>query len=214
MLFGDSHAGAWFPAVEAVARQRGWRLVVVTKSACSAASVRIIQDKLHRPYDECVRWRESTWSYIASLHPAAVVMTSAAAGGDLAGSAADPDATWVAGWARSADQLGRTGAKLYLISDTPYQPGDVPVCLSAHARDPAACTVSRDRALPEPARRARIEDTLRRRGVTVIDPTPWFCTAVRCPVIVGNVLVYRDASHVTATYSRLLAPRLAHVLRP
>jgi hypothetical protein len=33
-----------------------------------------------------------------------------------------------------------------------------------------------------------------------------FCTAERCPVIVGNTLVYFDWAHVTFEYSRLLAP--------
>jgi hypothetical protein len=141
-------------------------------------------------------------------------MTSAAAGGDLADKSADPDSTWIAGWARTADQLARTGAKLFLISDTPYQSGDVPVCLSAHERDPAACTVSRDKAFPDPARRQQIEFVLKARGVAVIDPTPWFCTATTCPVIVGNVLVYRDAGHVTATYARMLAPLLSPHLNP
>jgi peptidoglycan/LPS O-acetylase OafA/YrhL len=214
VLFGDSHAGAWFPAVEGVAEQRGWKLVVVTKSACSAASVRIFQAKLNRPFDECVRWRESTWDYIASLHPAMVVMTSAAAGGDLADKPADPDAAWTAGWARSADRLAAAGARLYLLDDTPYQPGDVPECLSAQPSAPGRCAAGRAAALPNHQRRAMIDAALRRRGVTTIDPTPWFCTATVCPVIVGNVLVYRDVSHVTATYARLLAPLLSPYLTP
>jgi hypothetical protein len=33
-----------------------------------------------------------------------------------------------------------------------------------------------------------------------------FCTAVRCPVIVGNTLVYFDRFHMTAEYSQALAP--------
>jgi peptidoglycan/LPS O-acetylase OafA/YrhL len=214
VLFGDSHAGAWFPAVEGVAQRRGWRLVVVTKSACSAASVRIFQAKLNRPFDECVRWRESTWDYIGSLHPAMVLMTSAAAGGDLADKPADPDAAWTAGWARSADRLATSGAKLYLLDDTPYQRGDVPECLSAHPAAPQQCAVGRAAALPNPARRAMIDAALRGRGVTTIDPTPWFCTTTGCPVIVGNVLVYRDVSHITATYARLLAPLLSPYLTP
>jgi hypothetical protein len=214
VLFGDSHAGAWFPAVEAIAAERRWRLVVVTKSACSAASVRIFQAKLNRPYDECVRWRESAWAYIRSMRPAIVVMTSAAAGGDLVGATGDPDAVWTAGWARSADLLAGSGARRYLIEDTPYQRADVPECLSAHPSDPAACAVDRRNAWPGPARRAMIADAMRRRGVTTIDPAPWFCAATTCPVIVGNVLVYRDVSHVTATYARLLAPLLGPYLKP
>jgi hypothetical protein len=214
VLFGDSHAAAWFPALRAIAGVRGWTLVVVTKTACSAASVRIFQAKLNRPFDECVRWRESAWGYIGSLHPAMVVLTSAAAGGDLAERTADPDAVWTAGWLRSAQLLARTGARLYLIDDTPYQRGDVPECLSAHPRDPRACAVDRPDALPNPRRRAMIDAALRPLGVTVIDPTPWFCTSSSCPVIVGNVLVYRDVSHLTATYARLLAPLLGPYLRP
>jgi hypothetical protein len=69
--------------------------------------------------------------------------------------------------------------------------------------------VPADTALLAPDRRRAITTKLRTKGVTVIDPTPWFCTATACPVIVGNVLVFRDPSHMTATWSRLLAPQLA-----
>jgi hypothetical protein len=34
---------------------------------------------------------------------------------------------------------------------------------------------------------------------------PWLCTAQTCPVIVGNLLVYRDESHLSTAYSSLLA---------
>jgi hypothetical protein len=59
-----------------------------------------------------------------------------------------------------------------------------------------------------------IDAALRARGVTIIDPITWFCTSSTCPVIVGNVLVYRDVSHITATYARLLAPLLNQSLTP
>jgi hypothetical protein len=38
------------------------------------------------------------------------------------------------------------------------------------------------------------------------DVTDLFCTADRCPVIVGNTLVYVDTMHMTVEYSRLMAP--------
>jgi hypothetical protein len=43
-------------------------------------------------------------------------------------------------------------------------------------------------------------------GGQYADLTELFCTTDRCPVIVGNTLVYLDQSHVTLEYSRLLAP--------
>jgi hypothetical protein len=39
-----------------------------------------------------------------------------------------------------------------------------------------------------------------------------FCTADRCPVIVGNTLVYRDDNHVTTEYARVLAPLLTEMV--
>jgi len=35
---------------------------------------------------------------------------------------------------------------------------------------------------------------------------PWFCTATFCPVVVGNVLVYKDFSHISTNYARTLVP--------
>ncbi|WP_278184057.1 SGNH hydrolase domain-containing protein, partial [Mycobacterium alsense] len=43
-------------------------------------------------------------------------------------------------------------------------------------------------------------------GGQYADLTELFCTPDRCPVIVGNTLVYADEHHVTLDYSRLLAP--------
>jgi SGNH domain (fused to AT3 domains) len=36
--------------------------------------------------------------------------------------------------------------------------------------------------------------------------TDLFCTPVRCPVVVGNQLVYRDDNHLTVGYATWLAP--------
>ena len=46
-------------------------------------------------------------------------------------------------------------------------------------------------------------------GGQYADLTQLFCTANRCPVIVGNSLVYFDEHHVTFEYSRLLTPAIA-----
>jgi hypothetical protein len=43
-------------------------------------------------------------------------------------------------------------------------------------------------------------------GGQYADLTELFCTADRCPVIVGNTLVYLDWTHLTVEYARALAP--------
>ncbi|MEY2398887.1 MAG: hypothetical protein QOJ00_2061, partial [Actinomycetota bacterium] len=51
-------------------------------------------------------------------------------------------------------------------------------------------------------------------GATYVDPLPWFCFEERCPAVVGSTPVYWDGIHLTATYARSLAPKLAAVFSP
>jgi len=49
-------------------------------------------------------------------------------------------------------------------------------------------------------------------NVRLIDLTRFFCVDGFCPAVIGNVLVYHDGSHLTATYARTLAPFLADAI--
>lgn len=214
VLFGDSHAGHWFPALESIAKKRHWKLVAVTKSACSAGDTLIYLDQLKREFTECVQWRRAAWQHIRSLHPAMVIMASTAPSNEALNVTGTQDQAWADGWKRSVDAVSGPGTKVYFINDTPWQAGPVPDCLSAHLNDPQACARSRAIAVNEPERRKLIMDAARREGAEIIDPVPWFCTASRCPSIVGNMLVYRDQHHVTTAYSTFLAPLLSARLKP
>jgi hypothetical protein len=108
----------------------------------------------------------------------------------------------------------RGGPKLLVIRDvpSPHQTLDsVPDCVASHRHDLAACAGTRARwVLPDPlVDAAKAEPG---HQVTIADLTNWFCTATTCPAVIGGALVYLDASHITATYSRSLAPALAPVV--
>jgi hypothetical protein len=60
----------------------------------------------------------------------------------------------------------------------------------------------------EPVRRANVAKLAESLGVTVIDPLPWMCLDTKCPIVIGNVLVYRDNHHITPPFARLVAPML------
>jgi hypothetical protein len=51
-------------------------------------------------------------------------------------------------------------------------------------------------------------------GTRVIDPTGQFCAGTLCPAVIGDVLVYRNSGHVTATYTATMAPWLGRRLPP
>ncbi len=212
VLFGDSHAGHWFPALEAVALEKRWKLVVVSKSACSVADTLIYLPQLKREFTECVQWRRDALAHIRSLRPAKVIAASTYPSNELLGVTGSQEDAWAAGWRRSLRAIAAPGTQLYFVNDTPWQRGSTPECLSAHPEHPAACGRDRGSAIAKPDRRKLVADAARAEGATVIDPTPWFCTRTVCPSVVGNVLVYRDQHHVTTTYSRLLAPLIAEQL--
>jgi len=51
-------------------------------------------------------------------------------------------------------------------------------------------------------------------GARLVDLTGILCGDGSCPVIAGNVIMYRDAGHLTATYSTHFADVFAGLLRP
>jgi hypothetical protein len=44
--------------------------------------------------------------------------------------------------------------------------------------------------------------------VRIVDLSDYFCDVRLCYPVIGNVLVYRQLDHLTATYARTLAPIL------
>ncbi|MBN1173411.1 MAG: hypothetical protein JXA67_14665, partial [Micromonosporaceae bacterium] len=208
VLFGDSHAGHWFPALDAVAKQRHWKLIPYSKSACSAASVLIRLKELKREYTECVAWRNTVVERLKALHPFMVIMSSVGDGGVLIGGGKDIDRSWTDKWMETVARVKPFTSRVVLIADTPWPAVNVPDCVSSHPHDVSACSRPVSEAIAKPHRREMVNQAASRAGVSVIDPTAWFCWSKTCPVIIGNTLVYRDASHVSAVYAALLAPVL------
>jgi hypothetical protein len=81
----------------------------------------------------------------------------------------------------------------------------VPDCLSGHLDDATACSPPRSTAVNDAGIAAETTAT-KTSGGQYADLTELFCTTSRCPVIVGNAMVYLDWNHITADYSRELAP--------
>ncbi len=75
-LVGDSHAAHWFPALNVVAKERGWRLVPLTKFSCVFVDLPIWSPNLNREYTECEAWRENVVDRLVKLKPDLVIITS------------------------------------------------------------------------------------------------------------------------------------------
>ncbi len=215
VLFGDSHASVWFPALNRISAQQGWRLVVMAKSGCPAAAVNVV--RFGKVFTNCPIWRRDAERQIAKLHPALVVVAySQYLGGDrpLAGVPTGYGSTWLDGTEATFSFLRRAAIRTVFLTDVPMLTQVAPDCVSAHLSDVRPCTVARTTGIRYPGVTHQELELAARNHIDGIDSTPWFCTADRCPVIVDNILMYRDAQHMTPQWSRFLTPVLADAIKP
>ena len=211
-LVGDSHAAQWFPAVEAFALDQGWALEPITKSSCPFVDATVWIDALRRPYAECDQWRAAVLDDLAQDPPELVVVASyplyQLAGGD---GPADDEAAWGAALQRSLEDLTALGSRVVLVGALPTPGIDVAACVSGDLDDATACAAPRA-DLVHPERAATEQAAAAAAGAGLIDPTALVCGATTCPAVSGNLLVWRDESHVTATYAAFLGPTFAAAL--
>jgi peptidoglycan/LPS O-acetylase OafA/YrhL len=208
-LLGDSHATMWSPAFQQVAAQRHWRLETLGKGGCPPMDLPIT-DPLRRLVSTalCERWRDQIIARLRAEHPRLVVVSMwrgyGVGRGYLPGFRSY-DPAWLDSLTRLVQQLRGTGAKVLVLGPIPAPNASVPICLSGHLDDATACSPPRSTAVNQPGTAAESTAT-QAGGGQYADLTELFCTADRCPVIVGNTLVYFDGVHLTLEYSRLLTP--------
>ncbi|MDX2813221.1 acyltransferase family protein [Streptomyces sp. PA03-5A] len=208
VLFGDSHAAQWFPALDRLARERHWRLVSLTKASCKVAAVTTVYQG--EPYTSCDRWRTKALARIRSLKPALVIASSSDTA-DLARPSADPRRQWTDGFERTYRELARSGAQVLAIEDTPWPKGDAVDCAGTHPQELERCASEIGQAVRDPDKKREITEAAAATGVSVVDPVPWLCgTGGDCPVVVADTFVYRDDSHLTESYAEAIAPVLDH----
>jgi peptidoglycan/LPS O-acetylase OafA/YrhL len=206
-LVGDSNAATWNPAFREIATQRHWRLETMSKATCPLLDLPSINLRLSRKYTECDQWRSQVTARLQAEHPRLVVLTMTrkyGAGSSVWTGLNAYDPAWIDSLNRVVKRLRGTGAQVLVLGPIPVQ-SSVPDCLATHLEDATACSPSRSKAVNRPGIANELSAT-KAGGGQYVDITDLFCTADRCPVIVGNSLVYLDDVHLSLQYSRLLAP--------
>lgn len=234
VLFGDSHAAQWFPALETFAKADHLRLVSLTKSGCPSVDVGIRDLSLGRRYKECEEWRHNSMVRIKEIEPALVVLANSShyfRPSPLARSEAVPttvnkgarelpiastSADWLAGLERTLHSLEDMHVHTIILRDSPRPGFDGPTCLARLAWRPwlyRDCQFRRDRAIRQDV--ADAEDIAARTSqrVSIVDISSAICKSEECDIEKGDLVIYRDYHHLTASFSASLAPSLAELLR-
>ena len=201
-LVGDSHASHWFPAIEAIALERGWRLLTFVKVSCSFTTLVQRNLALKREYRECTAFNEATVARLNQIKPALTIIVNRRTFRPI-----EENITSALAGAALGEMVARIPGATAILVDTPDPGRDVPACLSKHPSDIRACLFTQDDAGNREigiAERVAADVS----GATLIDLTANICTEWPCSPISGSVLIYRDEDHMTETFSRSLAAPL------
>jgi len=217
VLFGDSHALSWFPAFNAVSKLKHWRLLSLTMSACTPADIPAYNPATQALMANCPLWRKATIKRIAAENPYLVLIASSRswATTDSSGKVVTGDARTAlfdAGMKRTIEALKPTALHVIYLEDTPGQQQDPPLCLSQHPKSTLACSTPVSQSINS-AWQDEEHSIANSEGIGIIDPSYWVCPTDPCPVVIGNLEIFQDQSHLTATYSEAMAPIMASALQ-
>lgn len=212
-LVGDSHAGHWRGALDAVARAKGWRGLSITHSSCPLQKA--LRDLKEPRRTRCRAWKRDVFAWFAR-HPEVDTVFVA---GLTGGSGVVPRAgmsrfdTSAQGYVDAWNAL--PVERIVVLRDTPKMRADTDTCVERAIKRRldagTACAVPRAEALDrDPAIAASARMPAKR--VQTIDLTRFFCGPRACYPVIGGALVLRDNTHVTGAFSATLGPYLGRAL--
>jgi peptidoglycan/LPS O-acetylase OafA/YrhL len=191
-VVGDSHAQQLAGALAPLTQQHGWQLISVVFGACpfSTASEVVPDDP------DCLAWNDAAAAEVADLRPDAVL--TLASRDVRAGLTEVTPPGFVEQWWR----LHELGIPVLAARDNPRFDFSPPDCLAQRGRFAPECGVERAAVYTSepPWTQVDVPPT-----VSFLDLSDQLCDAVQCPAEIGNVLVYMDDNHLTATYAATMA---------
>lgn len=212
VMFGDSALAQWFPAIsEIFLRKPGWRLVVLTKSACPASRVSYYYDRIKANYDVCDLWRQRALDYMAQLRPDVVIMGSRNYGFSRE--------KWITGTRAVLERLSPAARSVVIVSPTPDLGFDGPNCLSMDVNIPpwmphhGSC-LTKLGAPKNPSISEMLEQAAQPySNVGVLDLTESVCPDKVCRARIPTGIVFRDDQHLTVSFVKSLAPAFERALQ-
>ena len=195
VVFGNSHATMWLPALTPLAKSAHWKFTPIVKEACTYTDyVRVTKRK------QCSQWYSWAKESVRRLHPDLIVFPVYVVGDG-----------WEAATQQVVADLRKLKTRVLVLTDAPGIGGSPLDCLLRRQASLRSCLWSQDPVHIRADRATRL--IAQRAGAEFLDVGPWFCARKLCPSVIGDVLPYIDKQHITATYARALVPALRPVLK-
>ncbi|MES2625877.1 MAG: acyltransferase family protein [Pseudomonadota bacterium] len=201
VLFADSVGTQWFSALESMYTGEGWRLIVLTKSACPIVDAPVFNKEAGGEYLICGMWRNASLKYLAGIKPQVVFIGSA-------DSYEYSDEEWIGGTERILKSL--TAEKLYIIGSTPRLPFDAPDCLARLDWQPTG--VSHLNECQSMAIGNQNVFNLLNQAASSHSAKALNFNDLVCPDGMCSAETFRDAAHIKDSFVKSLAPEIRELI--
>ncbi len=210
-LAGGSHAEHWLTALDLLGRRHHFKVTTYLKMGCplSTEKMPLVMGN-NDPYPECAEWVAKAMDAVVADHPDFVFTTSTRPWNIKPGDVMP--GTYVGIWQTFSDN----NIPILAMRDTPWlvkdgQPFNPSDCL-AKGGDAVSCGIKRSEVLAD--RNPTLDWVEQFPMLKPLDMSDAVCRADICPAVEGNVLVYHDAHHLSATYMRTMTNELGRQLGP
>ena len=196
LAVGDSHVQQLTGALLPLADANGWELTAVLRGACPFSTVsEVVPDD-----PECLAWNAAALEEIDELRPDLVITLASRDVREGLTEVTPP------GFVEQWRELERRGLGVLAVRDNPRFAYSVPDCVQQQ-EDPGHCGVPRAQVYSADPPWSGLSDVP--GNVGFLDTADAVCTPDDCPAVLGNVLVYLDDNHLSASYTTSMAPLLA-----
>ncbi|WP_084654123.1 acyltransferase family protein [Nocardia altamirensis] len=206
-VVGSSHAEHWVPALDVLAREHHFRIATYLKMGCPL-TVAAEPTYKGEAIPDCRDWSAEVIDRLGAERPDWVFTTGTRPRDDTGD---ETPTDYLDVWT----QLSKRHLNVIAIRDTPWLRRDGvryrgTDCL-AQRGDRISCGMPRAAALDQT--NPETEAAASFSNVFPVDLTNAVCEPQVCPITEGNILIYHDEHHLTASYSRSLAPELGRQLQ-
>ena len=204
-LAGGSHAEHWLTALDILGRNHHFKVVTYLKMGCALSTEQMPRVMGNNdPYPQCRDWVPKAMTKVVADHPDFVFTTSTRPWNIKPGDVMP--GTYVGIWQTFSDH----NIPILAMRDTPWltkdkQPFNPSDCLAKDG-NAESCGIKRSEVLSD--RNTTLDFVEQFPMLKPLDMSDAVCRRDFCRAVEGNVLVYHDAHHLSATYMRTLTPEL------
>jgi peptidoglycan/LPS O-acetylase OafA/YrhL len=204
-IAGGSHAEHWITALDMLGRLHHFKVVTYMKMGCplTTEQVPLVMGD-NRPYPGCRKWNERVMPKLIADHPDFVFTTSTRPWNIKPGDVMP--ATYIGVWQTLSDNnipiLAMRDTPWMVRNGEPYFPAD---CL-ANGGNAISCGIKRSDVLSD--HNQTLDFVAQFPLLKPLDMSDAVCRKDICRAVEGNVLLYRDAHHISTTYMRTMTGEL------